>query len=331
MFWIVVHEPFWAEIHSLRNITSYLLISLRCQHVVGKVGPGSLRLGLRQPGSLSRTAEVKNQRTTKSRVDMTHGVTRRNEAVPVPAQGKGAAKIREESYKKLVDLTDNHTEVSEDLKTFFLIHAGGLTDEQHKRILGQANDEYVWHDVVNAVRCRAQCLPRGSSASKGTPTFNVEQDTCEETVTEDEDCHDPHESEAVLHAANMEEMQPAMGIVDRNDLQNDAFEVMAAEMQKLGEKTSHWAQTRRAVARGNTNRGFVQDTFACGLGREDPFQQPTVAGQTPGRERQDQVLQLWRGWTLGGAMLHADKATGRGTGTGKKGGRPPQRKRIMES
>ena len=51
LLWIVVQEPFWLEIHCLRNLTSYCFINLRCQHAASKDGPGSFRLGIRQPGS----------------------------------------------------------------------------------------------------------------------------------------------------------------------------------------------------------------------------------------------------------------------------------------
>ena len=63
------------------------LFHLRCQHAARKDGPGSLRLGIKQTGS--RTApDVKNERAGKSGVDMTHRVTRRKQAAPVPAWGE---------------------------------------------------------------------------------------------------------------------------------------------------------------------------------------------------------------------------------------------------
>ena len=45
----------------------------------------------------------------------------------------------------------------------------------------------------------------------------------------------------MLHA-DIEEMQHATEIVDVNDLRDDEMEVMAAETQKLGERTSPWKQ-----------------------------------------------------------------------------------------
>ena len=58
---------------------------------------------------------------------------------------------RLDKYKKLLDLIGNHTMESGTLRTFFLTDMCGLTDEQHKKILGQANNEHVWDDVANVL------------------------------------------------------------------------------------------------------------------------------------------------------------------------------------
>ena len=55
----------------------------------------------------------------------------------------------------------------------------------------------------------------------------------------------------MLHA-DIGEMKHVVGV---SDMQDDEIVVKAAEMQKLGAKTSHWAQKRR---HGKTIRGFVQ-------------------------------------------------------------------------
>ena len=51
--------------------SSHLLSISDCQHIVRRLGSGSLCLGIRQAG----TSVVKNQRVTKSGVDMTHQVS----------------------------------------------------------------------------------------------------------------------------------------------------------------------------------------------------------------------------------------------------------------
>ena len=101
----------------------------------------------------------------------------------------------------------------------------------------------------------------------------------------------------MLHA-DIEEMQHATEIVDVNDLRDDGMEVMAAEMQKLGERTSRWKQNDVWWLTENQSR-LRAGQITCRFGRKDEFQQPTRVGQTPRRKGQDQVFQRWRGWTLG--------------------------------
>ena len=87
MLWTVVHEPFWLEIHFLRHVASYFFINLRHRWVVhllisffcvASTPPGRLdqAVSVSVSGNLAVFAGplwVKNQRATKSGVDVTYG------------------------------------------------------------------------------------------------------------------------------------------------------------------------------------------------------------------------------------------------------------------
>ena len=62
-------------------------------HSARKDRQGSLRRGIKTLGSPRRAPDVKNQRATKSRVDKTHGGTRRKQAGQVAARAKSAGQI----------------------------------------------------------------------------------------------------------------------------------------------------------------------------------------------------------------------------------------------
>ena len=71
------------------------MIVPRCQRDGRKVGPGSLRVGIRQTGSHRSTPVLKCQTATKNGVYRTHGATHRRQAAPVPVRGRSAAQNQE--------------------------------------------------------------------------------------------------------------------------------------------------------------------------------------------------------------------------------------------
>ena len=82
-----------------------------------------------------------------------------------------------------------------------------LTDEEPKTILGQANNEHNWDDVVNVlmpqldepVRPRGITSLAGSFVRKWTRAFLAERCQSYEDTAEDDDWQDLDESDAVLH------------------------------------------------------------------------------------------------------------------------------------
>ena len=166
--------------------------------------------------------------------------------------------------------------VSEDLREFCLMDMSGLTDEQPRRTLGQVNDEYVWEDMVNVLMIQLDqpfankpaATTTGSSSSEWTRALHVAKQR-QESV-EEEDWHDPNESEEVL-LADVGEMQHAMEVMDIGDMQSNEVEVMAAEMQKFGVDTSQ----RDARWRGERQPMLISvervGKFGCRtLFRQDP-------------------------------------------------------------
>ena len=88
-----------------------------------------------------------------------------------------------------MNLIGNHTKVRADLRTFFLMDMRGLTDE-HKRTLGQANNEHVWDGAINVLTIKLdQPYMRRTASSMGllTRAFHAEQESPEDTAFEDDD------------------------------------------------------------------------------------------------------------------------------------------------
>ena len=92
-----------------------------------------------------------------------------------------------------------------------------------------------------------------------------------------------------------------------SDMQDDEIEVMAVEMRKFGAKTSPWAQKRRIVAHGNTNRGFLdfasEYTMLSWLGRGEGVRAPKPSVATAKKAR----LEGWINVLLGQHEIQIDQ------------------------
>ena len=172
----------------------------------------------------------------------------------------------------------NHTNMREDPKVFFLMDMRGLTDTQHKRMWGQAKNEYVWDDVVNVLMIQLdhsytpRTVPsRRPSASKWTRAFHVEQDNGEDTVLEHEDQHDPHECEEVLHA-DIGDLQHAIEIVEVMRWRSLQLRCTSLEKGHLAGFKTTYGGSRKNQSRLRAGQ------ITCRFGRKDQFQQPTSVG-----------------------------------------------------
>lgn len=186
------------------------------------------------------------------------------------------------AYDRLVDLTASKTTVSEDLRSFFLLDMAGISDEQHKRYLGQANNEYVGEDIVKAMLIQVDQStdvqrPR-SSASRSSHKFNWkrafavdEGNDASEDGGGDDHVSPPSASDAAEESetlvADLEEFEDAIEAMEISDGQDHEVDAFANETQKVANKiskfgrkhpgTSQYALKRQAVQHRKTNRGFI--------------------------------------------------------------------------
>ena len=83
---------------------------------------------------------------------------------------------RIDEYERLKDLSGGKTLVSDDLRAFFLLEFSGVTEEQHKRILASAGNDYGWDSIVEAMQiqldsshARPNTRPFGKGGISGRP------------------------------------------------------------------------------------------------------------------------------------------------------------------
>lgn len=72
---------------------------------------------------------------------------------------------RSNEHERLRDLTNNHTQVSEGVRAFFLLGFSGAIEEQHKHILASAT--YLWEDIVEAMKMQLDTSSDPYPASQG--------------------------------------------------------------------------------------------------------------------------------------------------------------------
>ena len=185
---------------------------------------------------------------------------------------------RENEYERMQSLSQGHTKLSLDLQAFFLLRNSGASPQQQKAILGQAGNEYDWDKVVEAMMIQMDGDQNnwqkggrkgftGSSASSAKGwAYSVEEETYMDENYDagdenyDEYQHDVWNAEETYEDdgiyEDLEEFEQSLEVLVVDSMSTEELEVFAMESQKLARSASHYAQKRKMVQRGKTNRGY---------------------------------------------------------------------------
>ena len=133
---------------------------------------------------------------------------------------------RSDAYDKLVDLTGGKTQVSEDLRTFFLLDMCGISEEKHKDFLGQASNEYDWDAIVSVLQIQLdtvdtkKTMPHNNRRfgrwNSAYPVEGDDEDYDEEDGEEANLGEEEDDEEDEAFAADVQEFEDAMWVIDPN-------------------------------------------------------------------------------------------------------------------
>ena len=173
---------------------------------------------------------------------------------------------REREYERMRSLSNGHTSISEDLRTYFLLRLANVTMAEHKAILGQCANEYIWDDITAAMLIQ---LDTGSASERGERRWERRAYAAEEAEEEVEHAtpsypaeEDDDDDDVEVLAADLDEFDYALAELNVEDLDDRECETLAAEAQKLGARTAkRWGKpsykaAREKLAQGKTNRGW---------------------------------------------------------------------------
>ena len=189
---------------------------------------------------------------------------------------------RQNEYERMTSLSQGHTKLSMDLQAFFLLRNSGASTTQQRAILGQAGNEYDWDKICEAMMIQLDGDHTGWSKGSGKKgygnpsssrnwAFPVDEaetyfeeesyayDAGDEVTTEGgevwmADENQADEDDGILE--DIEEFEHSLEVLVIDSMSTEELDIFAVEGQKLARSASHYAQKRRMVQQGKTNRGF---------------------------------------------------------------------------
>ena len=195
---------------------------------------------------------------------------------------------RENEYERLQSLSQGHTTLSTDLQAFFLLRNSGASIQQQKAILGQAGNEFDWDKIVEAMMIQMDNDHSGSWQKGGRKGYNppstaasskgwayaVEEETYNEESMEYDAGDEYYEHHTDAWVADdttaddegiyddIEEFEQSLEVLVVDSMSAEELEIFAVESQRLARSASHYAQKRKMVQKGKTNRGFNPNAIA---------------------------------------------------------------------
>ena len=197
---------------------------------------------------------------------------------------------RETEYEKMTALSPDTT-VSEDLRTFFMLSLASISDEQHRAVLGQCQNDYKWDAITSAMlvqfdnvhlqaaryRTSHYGQPQSGYEDSVMPSDSVSQvpaytasASSSLTTAALRDLEEEDAATVEALTADVEEFDVALGDLDIEKLEQAEVEAFALEAQKLHRKSGprHGKPSYRAardkLAQGKVNRGWRPSTGVNG-------------------------------------------------------------------
>ena len=134
--------------------------------------------------------------------------------------------------------------MSEDLRTYFLLKLANISVQEHKAILGQCNNEYIWEYVTAATQIQLDGVGREERGHQRYRAYPVDYDDEEEEALLGDECgvceDDGSDVDYDALAADIDELEGVIDDIDPDEISQEECDSLATEAQRLG-----WRAGRR--------------------------------------------------------------------------------------